>query len=97
MSKSDERTCKEHTNERVSFVRSTYSDFPNFPGDSPLDIFLKPALKLKAAISFIYNQIMLLRPQTLNFTSLWEEDLGKTISEDLWIHNLSLVFYFCQT
>uniref|UniRef100_A0A3B5RAA6 Reverse transcriptase domain-containing protein n=1 Tax=Xiphophorus maculatus TaxID=8083 RepID=A0A3B5RAA6_XIPMA len=75
-----------------SFVRSTYSDFPNLPKDSPLDIFLKPTVKSKGAISFFYNQITLLRPQTLNsYRSLWEEDLGQTISEDLWTLILSLV------
>lgn len=66
--------------------------FPNLPEDSVLDCFLTPIPTLKGSISYIYNQINLLRPESLNpIKMLWERDLGEVISEEIWAEILKRV------
>lgn len=75
-----------------SFVLSMFTTFPNYPGDSPCDVFLQPLPSLKGAISNTYNQITLIRPHAVDaIRGLWEEDLGQGISEELWSQILLLV------
>lgn len=75
-----------------SFVHDTFPSFSNLPCDSALDSFLTPIPTLKGSISYIYNQINLLHSEPLGLIkSLWEEDLGVAISEEVWTEILTLV------
>ncbi len=75
-----------------SFVHDTFPGFPNLPSDSALDSFLTPIPTLKGFISYIYSQISLLRSEPLvSIKSLWEEDLGLALSEEVWTEILRRV------
>lgn len=85
-----------------SFVHSTFSTFPNLPETSILDSLLSPPTKLKGSISLLYNQISSIRLDSLNsIKALWEEDLGETISDELWsqilkrVHKSSICAKYC--
>lgn len=68
-----------------SFVLKTFSQFPNLPAATPLDPFYTQAFRQRGMISLIYNQIQSLSLASLSSVkSLWEEELGEGISEDLW-------------
>lgn len=68
-----------------SFVIQTFPSFPSLPQDSSLDVFLKPTPMLKNMISYILAQIHSLQISSLNSIKvLWEEDLGLTLTDELW-------------
>lgn len=54
--------------------------------------FLTKHPNLKGSIAYLYNQINLLRLGPLNsIKSLWEEDMGMAILEDVWIEILKRI------
>lgn len=75
-----------------SFAHKTFQSFPNLPHDSVLDGFLTPIPSLKGSISYIYNQIILLCPESLKCLEMqWDRDLGELISEEVWSEILKQV------
>ena len=75
-----------------SFACGRYANFPNVPGNNPLDKFLVQVPVRRGIISYFYNLIYSLSSTAgNNLKGHWEEDLGMEISEDLWSKVLSRV------
>ena len=73
-------------------MRGRYANFPNIPGNNPIDKFLAQVPVRRGIISHFYNLIYSLSSTTGNILKgYWEEDLGMEISDDLWKKALSRV------
>lgn len=72
------------------FVRKGYHPFPELPPETPLDILLATKSShhhflTKGTITRIYGTLTNMNPQlTASIRTLWEEDLGTHLSDDLW-------------
>lgn len=67
------------------FARKGYHPFPELPPETPLDTLLATKTRLKGAITRIYNTLTNINPQPIaNTRTLWEEDLGTPLFNDVW-------------
>ncbi len=67
------------------FIKKQFPHFPNRPPESQIDHFLALNASRRHLISVIYNLInSITADPTDTFKDIWEQDLGVSITEDLW-------------
>lgn len=67
------------------FVQKNITSFPDFPANNTVDQILSLTPSRKGLISTLYNCISNVSPHSLqDIRSLWENDLGKELTDDNW-------------